>query len=92
MFSDLECDYINPIDLCNKLNQVRHTYPLTASMTNLPLSTVCTTRACRAWVPHTTVPTVRAVDSVPHQCTITRIQHQQVRLEPPSLHGGLTRS
>ncbi|RKO99386.1 hypothetical protein CXG81DRAFT_30219 [Caulochytrium protostelioides] len=21
MFSDLECDYINPIDLCNKLNQ-----------------------------------------------------------------------
>lgn len=20
MFSDLECDYINPIDLCNKLN------------------------------------------------------------------------
>lgn len=28
MFSDLECDYINPIDLCNKLNQVRH--PLTS--------------------------------------------------------------
>lgn len=23
MFSDLESDYINPIDLCNKLNQVR---------------------------------------------------------------------
>jgi hypothetical protein len=22
MFSDLECDFINPIDLCNKLNQV----------------------------------------------------------------------
>jgi uncharacterized membrane protein YfhO len=21
MFSDLECDYINPIDLCTKLNQ-----------------------------------------------------------------------
>lgn len=21
MFSDLECDYINPIDLCNKLNK-----------------------------------------------------------------------
>ncbi|KAJ3189840.1 hypothetical protein HDU85_000124 [Gaertneriomyces sp. JEL0708] len=21
MFSDLECDYINPIDLCSKLNQ-----------------------------------------------------------------------
>jgi hypothetical protein len=20
MFSDLECDYINPIDLCNRLN------------------------------------------------------------------------
>ena len=26
MFSDLECDYINPIDLCNKLNQV-FTFP-----------------------------------------------------------------
>jgi len=23
MFSDLECDYINPIDLCNQLNRVR---------------------------------------------------------------------
>lgn len=23
MFSDLESDYINPIDMCNKLNQVR---------------------------------------------------------------------
>lgn len=22
MFSDLESDYVNPIDLCNKLNQV----------------------------------------------------------------------
>ena len=22
MFSDLECDYINPIDLCNKLNKL----------------------------------------------------------------------
>ena len=28
MFSDLECDYINPIDLCNKLNQVRTSLPL----------------------------------------------------------------
>lgn len=27
MFSDLECDYINPIDLCNKLNQVRTHIP-----------------------------------------------------------------
>lgn len=27
MFSDLECDYINPIDLCNKLNQVRFSNP-----------------------------------------------------------------
>ena len=28
MFSDLECDYINPIDLCNKLNQVRDSLDL----------------------------------------------------------------
>lgn len=31
MFSDLECDYINPIDLCNKLNQVSPT-PLPPSL------------------------------------------------------------
>jgi hypothetical protein len=29
MFSDLETDYINPIDLCNKLNQVRVRVPRT---------------------------------------------------------------
>ena len=23
MFSDLQCDYINPVDLCNGLNMVR---------------------------------------------------------------------
>lgn len=28
MFSDLECDYINPIDLCNKLNQVAKSFGL----------------------------------------------------------------
>jgi len=26
MYSDLESDYINPIDLCTKLNQVRTRY------------------------------------------------------------------
>lgn len=28
MFSDLECDYINPIDLCNKLNAVSPNFVL----------------------------------------------------------------
>lgn len=28
MYSDLESDYINPIDFCNKLNQVRSLYPI----------------------------------------------------------------
>lgn len=28
MYSDLESDYINPIDFCNKLNQVRRAVPL----------------------------------------------------------------
>ncbi|KAL9712008.1 hypothetical protein Ac2012v2_005084 [Leucoagaricus gongylophorus] len=52
MFSDLECDYINPIDLCNKLNQfvlpenIAHTFlaviflisgQWTAFILNLPL-------------------------------------------------------
>ena len=38
MFSDLECDYINPIDLCNKLNTVSH--PPT-SLCPRPLSPCC---------------------------------------------------
>jgi protein cornichon len=37
MFSDLECDYINPIDLCNKLNQVRVPHPsIRMVLTHLP--------------------------------------------------------
>lgn len=45
MFSDLECDYINPIDLCSKLNMVRISsdkaiYLLTAGFT----VAVCRTR------------------------------------------------
>ena len=27
MYSDLESDYINPIDFCNKLNQVCYAVP-----------------------------------------------------------------
>ncbi|KAJ7287256.1 cornichon protein-domain-containing protein [Mycena rebaudengoi] len=39
MFSDLECDYINPIDLCNKLNQGLFLLSgqWTALILNLPL-------------------------------------------------------
>lgn len=33
MFSDLECDYINPIDLCNKLNQVSPSPPPSSPFT-----------------------------------------------------------
>ena len=39
MFSDLECDYINPIDLCNKLNQVRtHTAFFLSSIDTAPFA------------------------------------------------------
>lgn len=44
MFSDLECDYLNPIDLCNKLNQVsgslahpHHRYYLPLALKNILL-------------------------------------------------------
>ena len=64
MFSDLECDYINPIDLCNKLNQVR--IPL--SRQSQPpqdddLLLVCPARKQRPRIPMPALPHLGAMDS-----------------------------
>ncbi len=45
MFSDLECDYINPIDLCNKLNQVCNGFMLDLSRVAHIRCPVCASRA-----------------------------------------------
>lgn len=82
MFSDLECDYINPIDLCNKLNQVSHGRQYHASYAcNL---TRCNpvVRPARVGLPRIlddTVPTVRAMDGIHSKCTTGRLQCEQVR-------------
>jgi hypothetical protein len=76
MFSDLECDYINPIDLCNKLNQVT---PLTHfSLTWIVVAyvsffSVCPPREHRPRLLDNTFPGLWAMDSIPPKCTTTSI-------------------
>jgi hypothetical protein len=72
MFSDLECDYINPIDLCNKLNQVFQ-IPL------LPLdsSSYVIVRSARKWrpcSPHRAFSSLWPMDSFFPQRTSCRLQ------------------
>ena len=57
MFSDLECDYINPIDLCNKLNQVSP-FPVCIADRLMSRLVVCLTREYCTRLPHATFPPV----------------------------------
>lgn len=83
MFSDLECDYINPIDLCNKLNQVlAHTGcfsfpPLTRRLWPLlfiPTTSVCVTREHRPRLPVTALPPLWPMDGVHSEFATGRVQ------------------
>lgn len=58
MFSDLESDYINPIDMCAKLNVVRSMLP----------SLVCLARVHVPLVPH-----LSAADHTPHHATTPQL-------------------
>ena len=81
MFSDLECDYINPIDLCNKLNHVR----VAASLGVRSAYVRCPVRAAgthSARLPRDALPAVGAMGGVPAQCAATGVQRQQVRRGP----------
>jgi hypothetical protein len=65
MFSDLECDYINPIDLCNKLNQVRDSLDLVRRrLTLLLLPAVCFARKRSSCDPHSPFLTFRTMDGL----------------------------
>jgi hypothetical protein len=72
MFSDLECDYINPIDLCNKLNQVRIFFP-SSSLDLMRFFKVCPPREHCPCLFDNTFPGLWAMDCVPPQCTTTSI-------------------
>jgi Cornichon protein len=101
MFSDLECDYINPIDLCNKLNQVRtsplpRTYllfacPLRIRFPVYPVLTycfallVCPTGKYRTRLPYPPLPPLRPMDSFRIKCTVGSVQCQQVCCIPAHL-------
>lgn len=80
MFSDLECDYINPIDLCNKLNQVRFFFFLSDSDREFDaFFEVCPPgEHCPCFFDNA-FPDLWAMDCIPPQCTTTSIQCQQVR-------------
>ena len=85
MFSDLECDYINPIDLCNKLNQVRLTLCLLFILLTCDggprrvLALVCHSRKLCPCLFDDTVPGLWSMDCIPSQRTVTCFQCQQVR-------------
>lgn len=87
MFSDLECDYINPIDLCNKLNQVcllqRFFFrkPLPSFLTILP-SPVHASRNGRARRTHRLLPLERSMAGLHPQRAPRRLQRQQVSGTP----------
>lgn len=85
MFSDLECDYINPIDLCNKLNQVsfgclffEHVSCCQSDACYCGL--VCPSREYRPRVFDAAVFALWAMDSLLAQRPATRVQYKQVRL------------
>ena len=90
MFSDLECDYINPIDLCNKLNQVRESFLFIwfANGTHFRAS-VCSTRKHHTRIPRTALPPLRAMDSFPTKRSLGRVQCKQVSCPFPSGSYGL---
>lgn len=76
MFSDLEMDYINPIDLCNRLNYV--ILPSTGASITLTHCLVCPTRTRGACFLDTRFSILRPMDSLLMERTITCMEHQQV--------------
>ena len=82
MFSDLECDYINPIDLCNKLNTARiylYSVKQLGLLTWVLHSTVCPPRSTFPRISHSTLPLHWPMDCIPSKCSAGRIQPEKVR-------------
>lgn len=63
MFSDLECDYINPIDLCNKLNQVAQPVDL-LTRTHPAQPLVCFTRKHCSRFPRRSLPALGSMGCI----------------------------
>ena len=68
MFSDLESDYINPIDLCNKLNQVSQTFFFRISDLQ-GIGVVCPSGVRCTRIPCPMFPIIRTMDSTALKCT-----------------------
>lgn len=69
MFSDLECDFINPIDLCNKLNQVASSVSLCLMLI------VCCARVLGAWIVGVGICFEHELDSASYQPPASRLPH-----------------
>lgn len=68
MFSDLESDYINPIDLCNKLNQVSsRIFPQESHLQSVGV--VCPSGERRTRVPSSMFPVIWAMGGAASECT-----------------------
>ncbi len=80
MFSDLECDYINPIDLCNKLNQVCCClFFIHCNFFNIhDLSIVCTSGESGTRISYATLPHLGTMDGLLPQSTFGTLQCWQV--------------
>lgn len=69
MFSDLETDYINPIDFCNKMNKVRGLILLAYGVLTKVLvyffKSVRSPRSLCPRIPGGALPLVRSMDSFP---------------------------
>ena len=83
MFSDLECDYINPIDLCSQLNRVRVLRSSHSIRANLHvLSLVCPARIRSACLPRFVFPALGSMVGAHAKSTASSIQCSKVRLSP----------
>ena len=79
MYSDLESDYINPIDFCNKLNQVGfYNLPNNGFILNIP--PVCPTRIRRTWFSGPSLPPTWGVVCIVVEFTSCCLECEQVSL------------
>ena len=74
MYSDLECDYINPIDLCSKLNAVR-SYQSYLALRSLIMIIVHVTRSGRTRNIYYSFSTLGAVVGAFIKSAIGGVQH-----------------
>ena len=84
MYSDLESDYVNPVEMCSKLNPVSLARrPLLNGKSLNQLLAFCIVRHTRgdpSWVLDRPIPLVRTMVVIPLECPPTLFECQEVRV------------